>query len=226
MPSLISIANQALDEVGGVTIASMDESNIEARSIKRHLPTVLSEFLEWHEWGAAIRRTALALRSSNDRRNEWQYAYALPPDFGTARRVVPALTGDTLEFPVIGPFVYPAWDALGPVPFLIDNATLYTNLENAIFEYGVNEIEPAQITAMMARAIALETAARIAMPIKKSRELKGDLIKQAEVARTRAIADDENRYPRQSIRYVSESEWARAGYGYGSAVAPAYDWRG
>lgn len=226
MPSLITIANQALDEVGGATIASMDESNIEARSIKRHLPAVMSEFLEWHEWGAAVRRSSLAVLSVNDRRDEWQYAYALPSDFGTARRIVPQLSGDALTFPVVGPFNYPGWDAFGPIAFLIDGSTLYTNLENAVLEYGVNEIEPAQITAMMARAIALEVAARCAMPIKKSRELKSDLIKQAEVARTRAIADDENRYPRQSTRYVSEAEWARAGYGYGSAVAPAYGWRG
>lgn len=224
MPSLLSISNQALDEVGASNIASMDEANIEARSVKRVISQVMAEFLEWHEWGAAILRASLAVLSSNDRRDEWMYAYALPSNFGTARRVLPAASGQALQYPVTGPFTFPHLDKF-PVPFIIDGATLYTNMENAVLEYGANEIEPAQITAMMARAIALEAASRIAMPIKKSRELKGDLIKAAEVAKARAIADDKNRHPAQAVSYVSDVEWARAGFGYNGDIAPMAGWR-
>ena len=224
MPSLLSLYNQALDEVGAQNISSPDETNIEARSCKRAGAAVMAEFLEWHEWGAAIRRASLAELSANDRRDEWMYAYALPSNFATARRILPPASGQELSYPVSGPFTSPHFDKT-PVHFMIDGATLYTNMKDAVLEYGVNELEPAQITALMGRAIALEIAARIAIPIKKSRELKGDLIKQAEVARTRAIADDENRYPRQQVAYVSDAEYARAGYGYHGTIALNMGWR-
>jgi hypothetical protein len=63
------------------------------------------------------------------------------------------------------------------------------------------------------RAISLEMAVRMAIPLKKNRELKGDLIKQAQVAMERAIADDMNRSPVQTPDYVTDVEIARNGYG-------------
>jgi len=67
------------------------------------------------------------------------------------------------------------------------------------------------IDQLTARAVALELAARLAMPLKKSRELKKEKVAEAEVARQRAIAESENRSPRRQTDYISEADYARWG---------------
>ena len=70
--------------------------------------------------------------------------------------------------------------------------------------------------ASVARAIALELAARICVPILKSETREKTLIGKAELAKQRAQADNLNRRPNRDNDYVSEEERARNGWGWGS----------
>jgi hypothetical protein len=211
MADQLSICNAALSEVAADPINTIEDDSASGFYCRMHYQAVLDEMLTWTDWDFAIRRTTLA-RRANDRPGEWLYCYARPADMAEALRVLPRVTDQRTNIPAFGPFPFPQWDALGRLPFTTADGSIYTNIVDAVLEYQVNAVEPARIDAITARAIALDLAARIAWPIKKSRELKGDLVKQAEVARQRAIAESENRSPRVQTDYVSPVEYARMGY--------------
>ncbi|KQN09819.1 hypothetical protein ASE85_02470 [Sphingobium sp. Leaf26] len=212
MATQIGICNDALSEVAADPIDSIDEASSSAFYCRQHYPNVIAEMMSWTDFDFLNRRTTLALRP-NDRKGEWLYRYGKPNDMAEAIAVLPKVEDQRTNLPTAGPFNFPDWSALGRLPFLIAETSIYTNVANAIIEYQVNTVEPAAIDAMTARAVALELASRLAMPLKKSARLKGDLIKLAEVARQRAIAESENRNPVRETRYVSEAEYARMGYG-------------
>lgn len=210
MASQLGICNAALSEIAADDISDINEVSLSAKYCRLHYPAVMAELLSWTDWDWAIRRVTLAAQV-NDRLGEWLYRYAKPADMAEAIRVLPAVDEQVLSLPVVGPYPFPIWDQLGKLPFAIAGGSIYTNVFTAILEYQVNAVEPAVIDGHTERAVVLELASRLAMPIKKSRELKGDLIKQAEVARQRAIAESENRAPRISTAYISEVEYARMG---------------
>lgn len=210
MATTLSICNMALAEIGADTIASLDESSVSARECNRVFNQCIEEMLEWSEWQTAIKRATLA-EVANDRFDEWNYAFALPADLGTAI-LVRVHSDDTSQrdYPIAGPFTFPHQDAV-QIPFLIAGEKLYCNVEVAILEYGAKTIDVTKLSAMGARALTLEIASRIAYPIKKDAKLKDALIRQAEVAKSRAIADNENRNPRRTPEYVSPVDYARMG---------------
>lgn len=221
MASRLQIKNMALAELPDAPIASDNESSLQARETGRFYEPCMRELLEAHEWGFANKRVALA-SIVNQRDREWGYAYQLPEDLGTPIGIVP-------DWASIVSGVTPGLSAnsitslYGDCPqiltseyikdYLIEGETLFTNLENVILEYSVATVSENLMPALFQRALVLELASRIAMPLGKSRELKGDLIQAAEVAKARAMADDDNRNPRRhSEGYVSEVERARAGW--------------
>lgn len=207
MASKLDIWNQALAELPSKGVTADDELTLERQECERVYQQCIDELLEIHDWGFANRRTVLAA-VTNTRNGEWLYAYAAPADMGTAIRILP---GWLFERDVI-PDYAGLFDRLPPVPFVIEDGVIYTNEAEARLEYGVSSVIEADMPALFVRALVLEMASRMAMPIKKDRELKGDLIKQAEVAKDRAKADDENRHPRKMPAFVSEVELVRSGY--------------
>lgn len=211
MATQTGICNEALSEIAADPINSIDEASSSAFYCKMHYASVLEELLGWTDWDWAIRRVTLAAQVNN-RPGEWLYRYAKPVGMADALRVLPTVTDQVASLPVVGPYPFPAWDALGRLPFVMADGSIYTNVADAILEYQVNAVDPAVIDRFAARAAALELASRLAMPIKKSRELKGDLIKQAELAKQRAIAESENRQPKIQTDYISPVEYARMGY--------------
>ena len=210
MADRLTLCNNALAEIAADPINSLVERSIGGRECLRFYPQVLAEMLTWTDFDFAIRRVGLAL-TANDRLGEWLYRYGRPSDLAVALRIVPLVATQAINLPEFGPYRFPEWDELGPRPFLLADGAIYANEENAILEYQRNTVEEARIDPLTARAMELELAARLAMPIKKSRELKGDLIKQAEVARQRAVAASENRHPRRQTDYISPVEYARLG---------------
>lgn len=210
MATQVGICNEALSEIAADPINSIDEKSSSAFYCQMHYNSVLAEVLTWTEWDWAIRRVTLAAQS-NDRKGEWLYRYGRPADMAEAIRVIPAVDQQVDSLPVVGPYSFPAWDALGKLPFATASGSIYTNVAGAIIEYQVNAVDPAVIDPLAARAASLELASRLAMPLKKSRNLKGDMVKLAEVAKQRAIAESENRAPRRQVDYISEVEFARMG---------------
>ena len=210
MATQVGICNEALSEIAADPINSIEEASSSAFYCRMHYASVLAEVLTWTDWEWAIRRVTLAAQV-NDRKGEWLYRYAKPADMADAIRLLPAVDQQVHCLPTVGPYSFPAWDALGKLPYASASGSIYTNVADALLEYQVNAVDPAVIDPLAARAASLELAARLAMPIKKSRNLKGDMIKLAEVARQRAIAESENRAPRRQPDYISEAEYARMG---------------
>lgn len=200
--STTDICNEALGEVPSSLITSMDDSSLGARHCQRLYPKVIEDLCEIHDWDFMIVRAALA-QITNDR-PEWQFAYALPIDMGSPRKLIPNY-GD------IRHRQSPArYDQIqDAIAFRIANNRLYTNLEAATLEYTTNDIDPARFTSLFSRAAAMELASRLVMPILGDRQRQGDLIKEAELAKGRAIADDINRNRSTDLDFVSEAAMAR-----------------
>ena len=217
MPAKIDLWNRAVALVPADPISDVDENSLAARECRRFYPDVIANMLQGpHDWSFQNRRVALAVRT-NDRENEWLYAYAVPADMATPIRVLPDFNGlgITLPIPLPGQPYGETWALFAAsyeMPFIIESGILYTNAENATLEYGINDITGIVLPAMVYRAIATELAGWIALPIKKDRELRQQLLSEAEIHWSRAIADDRNRQPEPPSFYIPEALRARDGY--------------
>jgi hypothetical protein len=199
----IAVCNLALAEIRAQAIVSIDDASPEADACARHYDDCLNTLLECHEWAFAKVRAVLALLATNDRSDEWLYAYAAPADLGVMGAVVSGAV-----IPPVGVF-YP-WPYDWPRPpfylvdFVFDGSTIYTNLENATLEYSSNAIDESRWPAMFKRALSLDLASRLAITLRDDRAMKGDLIQQYEAAKRRAMAGDLNRYPRADAPVIDD----------------------
>lgn len=191
----ITICNLALGELRAPPITDIGEASIEARECARYYPHCLALLLERFDWSVATRIATLAELSDNPRASEWLHAYALPADLATAKRLVPPASGWIAQR-YYWPFDWPApedwWQQ-----FIVEAGILYSQIPGAILDYSANDVAEAEMSGLFKDALALALAARIAVPIRDSRELKGQLLQQAELAAQRAMADDLNREPRR-----------------------------
>lgn len=190
----ITVCNLALGELRAPAIADIDEATTEASECKRYYPHCLRLLLERFDWSFTARVSGLAELTVNPRASEWAHAYALPADLATAERLVPPASG----WPAPSGTVPPA--AVLGQPFIIENGVLYSQVPNAILEYSSRDPAEATMPALFLDALAYALAARLAVPLRDSRETKGQLLQQAEIAAQRAIADDINRQPNRDAR--------------------------
>jgi len=210
MATLLELCNRALAQIAAGAIADFDEGSLEAREVLRFAQPLLDELADWTEWHWLNKREVLAV-VTNDRPAEWLHAYAVPSDMAQPLAVrEPEDDADYL--PAFGPYAFPLQDSY-PLAFLIEGGRIYTNVATATLVYTRKNITAADLPASVQRAFELELGARIALPIKKDAKVAQYLSQQAEVARQRAIADEENKRQSYERRYVSQAEYARAGIG-------------
>jgi len=203
----ITICNLALGELRAPAIVDIDEATTEAAECRRYYAHCLRLLLERFDWSFATRIATLAELAVNPRPSEWAHAYMVPATLATAQRLVPPATG----WPVAAGDV-PVAPILGRA-FIIEDGVLFSQVPGAILEYTTREIGEADMPALFGDALAYALAARLAVPLRDSRETKGQLLQQAEVAAQRAIADDINRQPNRDIRTVDEVAAARRAAG-------------
>lgn len=202
----VALYNQAMVELAAPAIASLNEPSKEARSCNAVAFVIMDELLDWTDWHWTETYQVLAL-VVNDRPAEWLFSYALPADCAApiaVRGVEPAAT----VLPLGGPRTFPGQVAI-PLAFTISNGKVYTNVETATLVY--NRSGHFQLPPLVARAYVLELAARTCYDIKKDRRLKAELRQEAAFAKAEAIADEQNKRPRMSPRWVSDAEYARMG---------------
>lgn len=209
MANKLSIFNEALAEIHADYIEDVDDAGPGARYCRLHFDNLMTELLEWCDWGFAVRRAALAT-VPNDRPAEWVYAYAAPSNMARARYLRDPNDLEYDELPAYGPSASP-WQDTTPSPFLHESGTIYSNIENAVLSYSRNDVDVSELPPLARRALALALASRIAAPVRKDVKLSGQMIQMAEVARERAIADELSRAPNLTPRWVSDAEFARAG---------------
>jgi hypothetical protein len=215
--SQIEICNRALAHLPAGQIADMNENSLEARECRRFYEPTVRRALEREDWSFINTRAILALKGTNDREQEWLYAYALPSNMGGALRVVPDFEGAGIGYPIPlpGQPYAESWLANGQAwetPYIIEGDTLYSNILNARLEYSINDVAGVGVTELFLDALALQLAQRHAMPVKKDSQREQALAAAARTAWDEAVADDRNRHPVNSGQYVSEAMAARRGY--------------
>lgn len=177
----------------------MNEVSNEAKECRAAYRSVIDEMLEAHPWSFANARIALA-ELANDRIYEWGYAYALPP--GAAPESISLVSG--VGGAGLGVYMGNSWPlsyAAGGFlsdagyHFTVIGATLYTNIAGALLDYRDMTVTEARFTPLFARAVALELASRIVMPLTKDAQRHRTLVAMAETAKARAMAADYNRNP-------------------------------
>ncbi len=202
----VPLCNQAMLELAAPSIASLNEPSNEARACAAVAFVIMDEVLDWTEWQWTETYQVLA-QVPNDRPAEWLFCYAAPADCNTpiaVRGVEPAATC----LPLGGPATFPRQNAI-PLAFVYANGRIYTNVETATLVY--HRSGTFQLPPLVARAYVLELAARTCFAIKKDAKREKSLIDRAAFAKAEAIADERNKAPRQSPRWVSDAEYARAG---------------
>lgn len=220
MPALsrLEVSNLAIAHVPAQPIASVEENSLPARECRRFYPHVIADMLEGpHDWSFANTRVLLAPLATNDRPNEWAYAYGLPANMASPIRILPDFNslGIGLPVPLPGePYAetWAAWSTLIETPYEIQGSTLYSNVADATLEYTINDIAGVNVSQLVITAISLDLASRIVVAIKKDSERETKLMTAAEAAWQRAIADDRNRHPQTYGDYYSETLAARQGY--------------
>lgn len=217
----ISICNEALAELPADFINDFDEESLEAEWCARLYPSALAYLLEMHDWKFPVTRSALA-PITNDRAGEWAFAYRIPGNVASELRVFPSY-----ESPSLAVLPLLAGQRLGPTvayffpanimaySYLLSGDTLYTNVQEAVLEFIRNDVSESLFPAMFTRALSLELASRVVMPILKKSLRQRELIAMAGVARDRAIADSRNSDPMESRYDIFENETQLAREGFG-----------
>lgn len=210
--SKLAIWNLAMARIKAKAIASVDEPSLEARECNRVWPLILGTMLGGpHSWSFANQRVALALKVTNDRSTEWRFAYAVPANMGKAGRLIPDLAALGLTIPPIplsGDPYRETWGVIGnfpEMPYIIEGSTIYSDVENAWFEYAIDDVEGINLGPMVTKALVLELAAATAVPVKGDSTREKELAQMTEGAWEQAIAEDRNRQPETYGDYCSES---------------------
>jgi hypothetical protein len=212
----VALCNLSLAILKAAQIQSLNDGSLEAEQCNRHYGLVLAKALEGpHNWSFATRRVVLAT-TTNDRDSEWGFAYLVPADMASPIRLIPdwAALGTTVPLPLPGDPYAETWSRTSEelnLTYRIENGVIYTDYENATLEYSVKSIEEAVLPALFVDAMTTELASKLAVPVKGDKEMRLELMKEADLLWQRAIADDRNRQPETQPCYQSEAELARQG---------------
>jgi hypothetical protein len=203
----ITICNLALGELRAQPLADIADETIEARECARYYPQCLRVLLERHDWSFADRRATLALLTTNDRPNEWGYAYALPADCAMPVQIVTDIAASRAYY---WPYDWSP-TAQWQNSFIVENRTLYSQIPDAILEYSTATIDDPAMSGLFVDALVYTLASRLATPLRDDRTIKGQLLQQAEIAFQRAVAADMNRQPQHDRDAFDEVSQARTG---------------
>jgi len=214
--SLLDIYNMALGECPAGTIASVGEKSQSAYECNRVGPQVIAEMVEEFGYDFAITRETLA-QVENDRASEWSFAYAVPSNMASPLRMLPNLAGATGAVPLLvgqtlAPVVGASFGDPYRITYEIADDVIYCGVAGAMLEYVRTDVDESKFPRLFVRAAGLEIAARIVVPLLKSRERQRELAQAAEVMKQRAMADNLNRKPTSTYGYISDMELARDGW--------------
>lgn len=207
-------ANLALDELRYEAITYWNEDTLQAEKARLHYPVVLAEEAERGEWAFARTRASLAT-VSNDREAEWSYAFALPNDMAFPVRVLSAVAGSTGGYvPMVGQSLSTGMIPGDDVGLRYDMAGgyLYTSISTPILEYISNTAEITGASALFHRAVVLELASRLAIPLIGDRGERDRLRQEALMVRSEAQALNNNSRPQTYGDFLPEAAAARMGY--------------
>lgn len=147
----LGIWNMALSHLGqGKEVQDEDENSAAAGACRRFYDQVVDEALGDFRWSFNRKFATLALIEA-DPTDEWAYAYRVPSDCLTVRRILSGIRNDTNATAI--PFIIGQDDS---------GRLLYTDMENAQVEYGVRLDGTSRFPADFARALSFLLAVYIA----------------------------------------------------------------
>lgn len=196
--SATRIGNLALAEIPHPRIVDINEDSVAAENIREQLPLVLKELTEGGEWGFAIKRVSLS-PIVNTRGDYWQGAFAVPNDLAMPLAIMPGSTGSAPAYLLPGQRLFhDTMIDLFPISYDLEGGTLWTNEAAPVLEYVTNNPDYDRMSGSFERVFALTLAGRIALGITQKRDLKNDLLGEAQLLKQRALARDLNNNPTQN----------------------------
>lgn len=192
--SQTSICNDALNLVPAGSIVSMSENSFQAEKCREQWPSAVAELIEEACWTHLNTRSALAL-ITNDRQNEWAYAYAMPADLASPIRLLPPQTpGGSAEYLQAGQRVAQTQELhTGQgVPYEISGTTIYSHTADAVLEYVRQDNATPLMRPLWRRALYTLLASKIVLAITKDQSRRISLAQEARLRIDEAIAKSGN----------------------------------
>lgn len=189
----IDICNLALDHIGKTSIVDFSEGSNEARKCALHYPQTRQAALAFSNWTFARKSRLMSVITDNDFSDVWAYAYDLPNDAVTPRRVCEA-------------GMMPNWNS-PPPPAYVESGVIYTNIENARLFYTWDMKDVTKWSALFVDALALGLAGRLAYSLTRKKGDAEDFYQKAARAISKAVEHDA----------IGETSTYRFGDGYADA---------
>jgi hypothetical protein len=181
-----TICNLALAEAPHASISDIGEESKAAVECARAYGPALGELLEACRWTFATRRAALA-QASNPREGVWAFAYVRPSNLAVLHRITAPGAG------------WAPIDDFGrreaSLPYEVDEGRIYADAPQAVAEYTRDDPAESVMPPLFVRALALDIASRIVVPLTGDASRKAQLLALHEHVRARAMAADLNRQP-------------------------------
>lgn len=151
--NLTEIANYALAQIGEPKISSIDDTGSkEARICKQLLTPVIRETLRKHRWNCATKRATLSALVETPN-HHYTYLYQLPTDFLRLLELNGEPAGNSDEF------------------FEIEGKRIATDSDTAEIRY-IASITSDGFDDLLTEVVAMELAAKIAVPLTAKLELQ------------------------------------------------------
>jgi len=175
MPSVADICNLALSHLGSdtvVTSISPPDGSVDAGHCARFYPIARKEALEHHTWTWSKKRVALAAVTNPS--TMWTYAYAVPSDCISAKRVLQQQSVQqfiTFDSPfILTADAYQLFTERGSSEFEIEDGVLLTHEPEAVLLYVRDVVDTTKFSTSFVSALSYLLASYLAGPI-----IKGDV---------------------------------------------------
>lgn len=217
MASVVDICNMALSHIGADAIVSAidpPDGSVEAGHCARFYPQARAELLESFPWSFA--RTRAVLAEVTNPSELWAYAYALPSDMLTAKRVLNSFTLIDLGFlPTTGwatPSELAFINERGSADFDVEGSVLLTNEPDAVLLYVRDVTDTPKFTPSFRTALSYLLASFLAGPIIKGNEgaRTGAQLRQAATSIAQSAMVANANATSESANIASDSIRARA----------------
>lgn len=175
MASIVDICNAAIAHYGGsaqVTAIDPPDGSAEAGRCARFYPFARREMLDMGPFTWAKKRVQLAQVTNPS--SIWTYAYALPSDCMTPKRVLqqPIVESNPGFWPYTTAVNYDQltfFNERGSADFQIEGTTLLTHEPTAVLLYTVDVIDPARFSPTFTSALSYLLASYLVGPVIKGR---------------------------------------------------------
>jgi hypothetical protein len=201
MPSAVDICNMSLSHLGAESVVASiapPDGSVEAGHCARFYPIARREALEAGAWTWAKTRATLAPVFNPSR--TWAYAYALPSDCLSPKRVLQQTT--VLDFPAwwtsaayVSADEVSFWTERGSADFEVENGVLLTHEPDAVLLYTRDVTDTTKFSTQFGVYLSFLLASYLAGPIIKGQAGTGaalNLRKLAAEMKGAAASDDAN----------------------------------